>query len=162
MKTEADKQKSFSIVVGEYHRQDVHKIAEFMPSRNQYRLKTVSYQFFRSKNDLIAFCCKHEIELDHISETHAQRKQKAVVSEKKERKREPRKPEIASPEAQAFGLSERQLCFCKEYLSCRNATQAYKIAVPTVKNTNAAAVGGSSFLKKPEVKAYLESKGFRK
>ena len=109
MKTETDKQKTFSIIVGEHHRQDVHQIAEFMPSRNQYRLKTVSYQFFRSKKDLISFCCKHEIELDHISETHTQRKQNAVEFGKKEHKQEPREPEIVSPEAKAFGLSEKQL-----------------------------------------------------
>ena len=162
MTTGTDKRKQFSIIVGEHHCQDVHQIAEFMPAQKQYRLKTVSYQFFRSKEDLVSFCCEHEIELDHISETHTQRKRNAVEFGKKENTQEPQEPEIVSPEAQAFGLSERQLRFCKEYLLCHNATRAYTIAVPTVKNSNAAGVGGSALLKKPEVKAYLESKGFRK
>ena len=161
MKTETDKQKTFSIIVGEHHRQDVHQIAEFMPSRNQYRLKTVSYQFFRSKKDLISFCCKHEIELDHISETHTQRKQNDVEFGKKEHKQEPREPEIVSPEAKAFGLSEKQIRFCKEYLLSRNATQAYTISHPSVKNANSASACASYLLKKPQVKSYLEKNRIR-
>lgn len=151
MKTEADKQKSFSIIIGEHHSQDVHQIAEFMPSRNQFRLKTVSYQFFRSKKDLISFCRKHEIVLDHITETH-----RTEAPKRAEEKSQPSKKVTATQ------LSARQLRFCNEYLRCKNATRAYMAAVPTVKSTPAAATGGSTLLKQPEVKAYLESKGFRK
>ena len=154
MKTDADKQKSFSIIIGEHHRQDVHQIAEFIPSREQYRLKTVSYQFFRSKKDLISFCRKHEIVLDNISETHR------IEAPKREEKKD--QPSNPITKVTATQLNERQWRFCQEYLRCKNATQAYKIAVPTVKSTPAAAVGGSTLLKNQEVKAYLESRGFRK
>lgn len=166
MKTDADKQKSFSIIIGEHHSQDVHQIAEFIPSREQYRLKTVSYHFFRSKKALVSFCQQHEIVLDRISETRCtkapmQAEEKIHISEN-HRKKRPMRAEEKIAIVSATQLSARQLRFCNEYLRCKNATQAYIAAVPTVKSRPAAAVGGSTLLKQPEVKAYLASKEFHK
>ena len=56
-------------------------------------------------------------------------------------------------------LSKRQMQFCCEYINCRNATRAYMTAYPSVKNSASAASNACKLLKKPTVKAYLESQG---
>ena len=159
----------YSVIIGERHDSNIHHIAEYIPGCAQYRLKTVSFQYFKTEDALNKYCAELNAGMIQDSKTHTKIGRKPFTFRKKREERAPEKParipeepaKIAE-EARTAGLSERQLLFCKEYMLCRNATRAYMIAVPTVKNANAAGVGGSTLLKAPEVKAYLASKGFNK
>ena len=150
-----------SVILGECHGRNVHHIAEYIPGRNQYRLKTVSYRYFESENALKNYCGEHKAELIQEHETQLKGKKWPIEFGRKQQKRKTVERETRSPEAQEFGLSERQLRFCKEYLLSRNATQAYTISHPSVKNANSASACASYLLKKPQVKAYLEKNGIR-
>lgn len=57
-----------------------------------------------------------------------------------------------------FQLTEKQFRFCTEYLLSHNATQAYILANPKIKNRQSAAACASYTLKIPAVKAYLEAR----
>ena len=55
-------------------------------------------------------------------------------------------------------LTKNQKIFCDEYLIDRNATRAYKVAYPNIKNDATAGQSGSRLLKNVKVKAYLDKK----
>lgn len=135
----------FSVVIGEHHRKNVHHIAERMAAPEPFRLKAVSYYYFCSEEDLIAFCVEHKIKLDHILETSS--------PGQTEKRRTP--PQYSIPS----GLTEKQKRFCDIYLMCRNATRAYMDANPSIKNANSAGACASSLLKKPAVREYLADRG---
>ena len=60
----------FSEIVGECHGKNVHYIAECMTGGpGPFRLKTVSYQYFRSEEDLLSACAKHKIVLKEMEGT---------------------------------------------------------------------------------------------
>ena len=161
----------YSVIIAERHSSNIHHIAEYIPGCAQYRLKTVCYQYFKTEDALNKYCAGLSAGMIQDPKTHTNCGRKRFTFRERSKKRAPEKPEPArvpedlakiAEEAKAAGLSERQLLFCKEYMHCRNATRSYMFAVPTVKNANAVAVGGSTILKAPEVKAYLESMGFQK
>ena len=54
-------------------------------------------------------------------------------------------------------LTNKQKIFADEYLIDFNATRAYKIAYPSIKNDNTAAVNANRLLKKPKIKSYIDS-----
>lgn len=60
--------------------------------------------------------------------------------------------------ANKYGLTKNQLIFCDEYLIDRNATRAYMVAYPSVKNYQTAAAAASRLLKNVKVIAYLNEK----
>lgn len=55
-------------------------------------------------------------------------------------------------------MTLKQQRFCEEYIKCGNATQAYKIAYPTVKNDDVARKNGSRLLTNADIKEYIEQK----
>ena len=57
----------------------------------------------------------------------------------------------------ANGLTDNQQVFADEYLIDRNATRAYKVAYPRVKNDNTAHSCGGKLLRKATVSAYIEA-----
>ena len=143
--TAISRKPGISTIIGEYHDHNVHYIAERMAGRyfsKQYRLKTVSYTFFPSEKELIAFCSDHEIQIGRPPQNA----------------KENRSTPDASKQAKgntSFGLSDKEYRFCIEYLRSHNATRAYMIANPHIKNANSAAACASVTLKKAAVKAYL-------
>ena len=54
-----------------------------------------------------------------------------------------------------MALTEKQKIFCDEYLIDLNATRAYMVAYPNVKNENVAAVNASKVLRNTKVAAYI-------
>lgn len=54
-------------------------------------------------------------------------------------------------------VTNKQKRFCDEYLVDHNATRAYKIAYPGVKNDHSASVLASRLLAKVEVKTYINT-----
>lgn len=54
-----------------------------------------------------------------------------------------------------MALTEKQKIFCDEYLIDLNATRAYMVAYPNVKNKNVAAVNASKLLRNAKVAAYI-------
>lgn len=54
-----------------------------------------------------------------------------------------------------MALTEKQKIFCDEYLIDLNATRAYMVAYPNVKNENVAAVNASKLLRNAKVAAYI-------
>ena len=55
-------------------------------------------------------------------------------------------------------MTEKQKIFADEYLIDLNATRAYKVAYPRVKNDETAAVNGSKLLRNTKVAAYIEKR----
>lgn len=55
----------------------------------------------------------------------------------------------------ANGLTDNQQAFCDEYLVDRNATRAYKVAYPRIKNDNTASTAGARLLRNVRVSEYL-------
>ena len=55
------------------------------------------------------------------------------------------------------GLTNSQKEFCKEYIYDWNATRAYKVAYPTIKNDNAAGAAANQLLRNIKIQRYLES-----
>lgn len=60
--------------------------------------------------------------------------------------------------ANKYNLTKNQLIFSDEYLIDRNATRAYMVAYPSVKNYQTAAAAASRLLKNVKVIAYLNEK----
>lgn len=54
-------------------------------------------------------------------------------------------------------LTEKQKVFCREYIYDWNATRAYKVAYPTVKNDNVAAAASNRLLRNVKILDYIES-----
>ena len=52
-------------------------------------------------------------------------------------------------------LTERQKLFCEEYLADMNATRAYKVAYPRIKNVEVAKTSGARLLKNEKVQQYF-------
>lgn len=144
---------NFSEIVGIFNDKNVHHIAERMGQIGKIRLKTVSYQYFRSEKELIAYCSRNKIKLKLTSGASP-----AEVSKPEEKKKAPPPAAEWKPPAELPpGLNEKQFHFCNEYLRLHNATRAFMIAFPTAKNANSAGACANALLKKPAVKAYLES-----
>lgn len=153
----------YSKIIGEGHRSSVHYIAEYIPGRGgQYRLKTVSFEHFSSEKELISYCVEHKIVLDQLKETHRVRTPKKTEWWKSPQYSKTQVEGENDPKKLPSGLNEQQYRFCVEYLLCRNATRAYMVAYPSVKNANSAGASASYLLKKPQVKTFLESRGFVK
>ena len=57
-----------------------------------------------------------------------------------------------------MALTAKQKRFVDEYLIELNATKAYKVAYPNVKNDETAAASSSKLLRNPQVKAYLDER----
>lgn len=55
-------------------------------------------------------------------------------------------------------MTEKQKIFADEYLIDLNATRAYLIAYPRVKNENTAAVNGSKLLRNTKVASYIQER----
>ena len=55
-------------------------------------------------------------------------------------------------------LTYNQKVFCDEWIKDRNATRAYKVAYPGVKNDNVAAVNGSQHLRKDKLQRYIQQR----
>ena len=55
-------------------------------------------------------------------------------------------------------MTDKQRKFADEYLIDCNATRAYKVAYPKVKNDNVASAAGTRLLGNVKVKAYVEEK----
>ena len=55
-------------------------------------------------------------------------------------------------------LTYNQKLFCDEWLKDRNATRAYKVAYPSVKNENSAASAGSQLLRNLKIDKYIQGK----
>ena len=55
-------------------------------------------------------------------------------------------------------MTEKQKIFANEYLIDLNATRAYRIAYPSVKKEEAAAVNGSKLLRNTKVAAYIQER----
>ena len=55
-----------------------------------------------------------------------------------------------------MALTEKQKIFADEYLIDLNATRAYRVAYPAVKNDDTAAAAGSRLLKNVKVAVYME------
>lgn len=54
-------------------------------------------------------------------------------------------------------MTEKQKIFCDEYLKDLNATRAYKVAYPKVKNSAVAQANGSRLLLNAMVKTYIDT-----
>ena len=57
----------------------------------------------------------------------------------------------------ANGLTDNQQVFADEYLVDRNATRAYKVAYPRIKNDNSASTAGARLLRNVRVSAYVKA-----
>lgn len=55
-------------------------------------------------------------------------------------------------------MTEKQIKFADEYIIDCNATRAYKVAYPTIKNDSVARANGSRLLANANIKAYIEEK----
>ena len=55
-------------------------------------------------------------------------------------------------------MTEKQKIFANEYLIDLNATRAYRVAYPSVKKEEAAAVNGSKLLRNTKVAAYIQER----
>ena len=55
-------------------------------------------------------------------------------------------------------MTEKQKIFADEYLIDLNATRAYRVAYPSVKKEEAAAVNGSKLLRNTKVAAYIQER----
>ena len=55
-------------------------------------------------------------------------------------------------------MTEKQKIFADEYLIDLNATRAYRVAYPSVKKEEAAAVNGSKLLRNTKVAAYIQKR----
>jgi phage terminase small subunit len=55
-------------------------------------------------------------------------------------------------------LTDKQRKFCDEYLIDCNATRAYKVAYPNIKNDNVASAAGTRLLGNVKIKAYIDTK----
>lgn len=55
-------------------------------------------------------------------------------------------------------MTEKQKIFANEYLIDLNATRAYRVAYPSVKKEEAAAVNGSKLLRNTKVAAYIQKR----
>lgn len=55
----------------------------------------------------------------------------------------------------ANGLTDNQQAFCDEYMIDRNATRAYRVAYPRIKNDETARACGSRLLANANVSAYI-------
>ena len=148
-----------STIIGEHHDQNNHYIAERMvghyPS-GRYRLKTVSYRFFSSEEELLSYCSKHEI---IIARSHKDPKEGRIAKPHQGTNEGRIATETTKlpPECKAFCISYKEYRFCNEYIRCHNATRAYMLANPQTKSANSAGVCANYTLKKTSVKAYLAS-----
>lgn len=57
-----------------------------------------------------------------------------------------------------YEVTEKQKVFADEYLIDLNATRAYKVAYPTVKNDDTAAQAGSRMLRNVKVAEYIQKR----
>lgn len=55
-------------------------------------------------------------------------------------------------------MTDKQRKFCDEYLIDCNATRAYKVAYPNIKNDNVASAAGTRLLGNVNIKAYIDTK----
>lgn len=55
-------------------------------------------------------------------------------------------------------MTDKQRKFCDEYLIDCNATRAYKVAYPNIKNDNVASAAGTRLLGNVKIKAYIEAR----
>lgn len=55
-------------------------------------------------------------------------------------------------------MTDKQRKFCDEYLIDCNATRAYKVAYPNIKNDNVASAAGTRLLGNVKIKAYIDTK----
>jgi len=56
------------------------------------------------------------------------------------------------------GLTEQRKIFCDEYLIDFNGTRAYKVAYPSIKNDDAAAVSASRLLRNVKIEEYIQKR----
>lgn len=149
-----------TVIIGELHRENIHLFAEQIDGR--YRLKTVSFQYFRTEKELLAYCEEQKAELATVpkKQTHVVRR-KTSSSFGNKASTEPRQESCQSQKRTRTPseLNEKQKRFCDIYLMCRNATRAYMDANPSIKNANSAGACASSLLKKPAVREYLADRG---
>lgn len=129
----------FSVIIGEQHEKNLHRIAERMAGMGGIRLKTVGYLYFRSEGELVNYCLSHKIRLMQLQET----KPKITEQEKREH-------------CNKYGLDEKQLQFCEEYLRSHNATKSYMTVWPDVTSYKNASVKACYLLKKVGVRRYLD------
>lgn len=55
-------------------------------------------------------------------------------------------------------MTDKQRKFCDEYLIDCNATRAYKVAYPNIKNDNVASAAGTRLLGNVKIKAYIDAR----
>lgn len=55
-------------------------------------------------------------------------------------------------------MTEKQIKFADEYIIDCNATRAYKVAYPTIKNDNVARAAGARLLANVSIKTYIEER----
>lgn len=55
-------------------------------------------------------------------------------------------------------MTDKQRKFCDEYLIYCNATRAYKVAYPNIKNDNVASAAGTRLLGNVKIKAYIDAR----
>ncbi len=65
---------------------------------------------------------------------------------------------FARKEVGRMALTEKQIRFANEYLIDLNATRAYKVAYPSCKKDESAAVNGSKLLRNTKVEKYIQER----
>lgn len=135
----------FSEIIWTKHRENVHFIAECMIEDGWYRLKTITYQYFGSEKEMRKYCDEHKNDQKQLPDITPKNKIKRMEAKRLQGRRA------------TTGLNERQKIFCEEFLQSRNATRAYMIAYPNVKNAQSASANANKLRRRPAVKAYLEA-----
>ena len=144
----------FSVIIGEQHEKNLHRIAERMAGMGGIRLKTVGYLYFRSEGELVNYCLSHKIRLMQLQESKPKITEQEKLQESKPKITEQEKRERCNK----YGLDEKQLQFCEEYLRSHNATKSYMTVWPDVTSYKNASVKACYLLKKVGVRRYLDDR----